>query len=159
MVAVIAPIAGIMAFVAMYLGTFRGRSINVLTAADPSAQYRQEVRGRLLDAADWTTTRGFGFSEGNEVAHNPISGAISNVDHGWLYLLLALGSLAVLGLGALFLSLALRALIVDPAVGLATTSWVLLISLSENLFVLPGPCVCAVLLIACVRSRGSPGMA
>jgi hypothetical protein len=134
------------------LGTFTGRGLNVFASNDPSSEYRREVTRYLLARVDWTQMHGFGFAIGNQLAVNPVSGTLPNVDEAWLYLLLTLGALSIVGIVLVIIASTMRAMSTRAIMALAGLAWLAVVSPSENLFLLPGPCVCAMLLLACVST-------
>ncbi len=145
---------GILAiFAGSAFGTFTGRGLDVLSSSDPSSQYRRYITHYLLARIDWTQLRGFGFSVGNQLAHNPVSGTLPNVDEAWLYLVLTLGALSVLGVGLIGVASIMRSFGKRGIVALSGIAWVAVISPSENLFVLAGPSVCAMFLVGCVGTN------
>lgn len=127
--------------------TFSGRGLNVLTSSDASSEYRRAARADLLDRVDWAAERGYGFSSGNLLADNPVAHGITNIDHAWLYLVLSLGAWALVGISLLAASSAAASIMRSPAIGISAVTWLVVVSLAENLFVLPSPAVAAFLLL------------
>jgi hypothetical protein len=140
-------------WVGSILGTFSGRSLNVLTSSDAASRYRHLITQRVIDGIDWTQLHGYGFVNGNALAANPVSGEVSHLDEGWLYLILALGLASLVGFGLILLTGAIRAYARQGFLGLAGIVWVLVLVPSENLFVLGGPCICAILLVTAPATK------
>jgi hypothetical protein len=129
-------------------GTFAGRGLNVFKAHDASSVYRDHVTSLLFERVDWTQLHGFGFTTGNILAINPVSGALPNIDEAWLYLFLTLGGLAIIGYLLILVAASVAATRALGIMGLAAVAWIAVVSPSENLFLLPGPCVAGLLLFA-----------
>ena len=141
---------------AVQVGTFAGRSINLFSASDASATYRHAVQSYLFAHVQWTELHGYGFSIGNEIASNPLTGVQTavNVDEAWLYALITLGALSLIGFAGLAMMTALRTALVWPAAAIAAAGWFVMSSVSENLFLVPGAMAMAMLLLASGRTRG-----
>lgn len=127
------------------LGTFAGRSLNVLEGNDGSAVYRKDVQSRLWQAADFTQWVGFGFDSGSLLAVNPITNGISHIDNAWLFMLFAFGVFVPVGLILLLCAALARSWNYSGLAAIGSICYVALVSSAENIWVLTGTSICVVL--------------
>jgi hypothetical protein len=153
LVASLAVITTVAVVIGAAAGTFTGRGLNPLESNDASSLYRRQITQHLLTRLDWTQLRGFGFRIGNELANNPVSGSLPNIDNAWIYLLLTLGALSVAGFALIAIAASTRSISRRGITGLVALVWLAIVSPTENLFLLPGPCVCAMLLLTCTSTQ------
>lgn len=142
------------AAVAVY-GSISGRSFDLLNSQDGSAVYRRQVQTALWARFSEFQITGVGFQSGSAIAENGVSIGVSNIDNGWLASILAFGlgfaACLLLSLLTLFIFNAKRAFL--PLV--AGLSWLAVVSVSENVWVLANQGASCILLVAGISSANT----